>query len=96
MLAYNKPLLFAVKGSARGSAAHGERCSPEARSETSLVAPRTEQLVAEVLPEDLVQVAIGGAEVAKLLARHPCTRRLAFTGAHELRSSSKRRPPVLR
>ena len=80
VLAYNKPLLFAVKG-AVPALLMGNGVVLKPAPQTSLIALAFERLLAEVLPEGLVQVALGGAEVAKHMARHPRLRRLAFTGS---------------
>jgi acyl-CoA reductase-like NAD-dependent aldehyde dehydrogenase len=48
---------------------------------TPLAARRLGEIIADVLPPDLVHVIAGGDRVGELMARHPVPRKISFTGS---------------
>jgi len=80
ILAYNKPLLFAIKGCVP-ALLMGNGVVLKPAPQTSLVALALRGLVAGLLPAGLLQVAVGGADIALAVAAHPELRRIAFTGS---------------
>ena len=81
IIPYNHPIQFAAAKIAAPLAA-GNVVILKPAEQTSLSAIRLSELVADVFPAGVLQVATGyGATVGSGLVRHPAIRRIAFTGS---------------
>lgn len=83
IIPFNHPFMFAASKVAAPLVA-GNTVVLKPSELTPLSALRMVELAAGVLPDGVLSVVHGGADVGDALVRHPVIRRIAFTGSHQV------------
>lgn len=83
IIPFNHPFMFAASKLAAPLVA-GNATVLKPSDRTPLSALRLGELAREVLPDGVLSVLHGGADIGEALVRHPAIRRIAFTGSESV------------